>query len=107
MGGALFLSNNGDVTARIEAEYDQRLTQKLILQPAAELNFSVQDVPELGIGSGLSTAELGLRLRYQFVPEFAPSVGVKYERAFGDRSDKRRVGKECVSTCRYRWSPYQ
>ena len=83
--------NNGDVTARIEAEYDQRLTQKLILQPAAELNFSVQDVPELGIGSGLSTAELGLRLRYQFVPEFAPYVGVKYERAFGDTADFRRA----------------
>src|SRR3546814_2447486 len=24
-----------------------------------------------------------------------------------DRSEERRVGKECVSTCRYRWSPYQ
>src|SRR3546814_11434408 len=23
-----------------------------------------------------------------------------------DRSDERRVGKECVSTCRSRWSPY-
>src|SRR3546814_14518432 len=23
------------------------------------------------------------------------------------RSEERRVGKECVSTCRYRWSPYQ
>src|SRR3546814_19513542 len=23
------------------------------------------------------------------------------------RSDERRVGKECVGTCRYRWSPYQ
>src|SRR3546814_12307218 len=23
-----------------------------------------------------------------------------------DRSEERRVGKECVSTCRYRWSPY-
>src|SRR3546814_18518628 len=29
--------------------------------------------------------------------------------ALGDaahRSEERRVGKECVSTCRYRWSPY-
>src|SRR3546814_13341004 len=25
---------------------------------------------------------------------------------FGFRSAERRVGKECVSTCRYRWSPY-
>src|SRR3546814_11179061 len=24
----------------------------------------------------------------------------------GDRSEERRVGKECVSTCRSRWSPY-
>src|SRR3546814_4563402 len=22
------------------------------------------------------------------------------------KSEERRVGKECVSTCRYRWSPY-
>ena len=24
----------------------------------------------------------------------------------GPRSEERRVGKECVSTCRSRWSPY-
>src|SRR3546814_3877352 len=28
------------------------------------------------------------------------------ETNFGDRSEERRVGKECVSTCRSRWSPY-
>src|SRR3546814_13456371 len=29
------------------------------------------------------------------------------ERALGtERSEERRVGKECVSTCRSRWSPY-
>src|SRR3546814_12051732 len=27
-------------------------------------------------------------------------------RLFPDRSEERRVGKECVSTCRSRWSPY-
>lgn len=87
---AIFLSNKGDVTARVELEYDQRLTQRLILQPEIEFNFAAQDIPELGIGAGLSTAEFGLRLRYQFVPEFAPYVGVKYERAFGDTRDFRR-----------------
>src|SRR3546814_11442744 len=25
---------------------------------------------------------------------------------YGSRSEERRVGKECVSTCRSRWSPY-
>lgn len=91
LGGALFLSNQGDLSARFKAEYDQRLTRKLILQPAAEINFSAQDVPELQIGSGLSTAELGLRLRYQVVPEFALYVGVRYERAFGDTADYWRA----------------
>src|SRR3546814_12575893 len=27
-------------------------------------------------------------------------------RTGGSRSEERRVGKECVSTCRSRWSPY-
>src|SRR3546814_1323764 len=27
-------------------------------------------------------------------------------RLAGGRSEERRVGKECVSTCRSRWSPY-
>src|SRR3546814_1261742 len=29
-----------------------------------------------------------------------------FDQAIGDRSEERRVGKECVSTCRSRWSPY-
>ena len=81
---ATFLSDKGDVTARFEAEHDVRITRKLILQPRAELDFSLQDIPRERIGSGLSIAELGLRLRYEFVPNFAPYVGVNYERAFGD-----------------------
>lgn len=88
--GALFLSNKGDVTARLEAEYDQRLTQQLILQPAAEVNLSAQRVAELGLGSGLTSASVGVRLRYEFVPEFAPYVGVQYERTFGQTARYRR-----------------
>ena len=51
--GALFLSGKGDVLARLEAEYDQRITQRLILQPAAGIGFALQDVPASGTGSGL------------------------------------------------------
>lgn len=92
--GSLFLSDKGELTARFEAEYDQRITNKLILQPAVEFDLSAQDVPEIGIGSGPSTAEIGARLRYEFVPEFAPYVGVEYERAFGDTADFRRAAGE-------------
>ncbi len=93
---AAFVSNKGDVTARLETEYDQRITQKLILQPRAELEFSAQDIPELDTGSGLTSAEAGLRLRYEFVPEFAPYVGVQYERALGETADYRRADGEDV-----------
>jgi copper resistance protein B len=92
--GSLFLSDKGEVTARFEAEYDQRITQKLILQPAIEFELSAQDIPELGIGSGLSSAEAGLRLRYQFIPEFAPYAGVQYERRFGTTADFARAAGE-------------
>lgn len=92
--GSIFLSDKGDLTARVEAEYDQRITNRLILQPAVELELSAQDVPEIGIGSGLSSIEAGLRLRYEIAPEFAPYVGVEYERAFGDTADFRRAEGE-------------
>ena len=85
--GALFLSDRGDLTARIEGEYDQRLTQRLILQPRIEMEFSARDIPERGIGSGITKIEPGLRLRYEFASEFAPYVGVEYEAAVGETAD--------------------
>jgi copper resistance protein B len=88
---AAYLSQKGDLSVRFEGEYDLRITQRLILQPRVELELALQDVPELAIGSGLSTVETGLRLRYELVPEFAPYVGVQYERAFGDTADFRRL----------------
>jgi copper resistance protein B len=92
--GALFLSDKGDVLARLEGYYDQRITQRLILQPRAELNFAAQDVPENGIGSGLSDIELGLRLRYEIEREFAPYIGVSYDRRLGDSARFSRMRGE-------------
>ncbi|WP_112381553.1 copper resistance protein B [Sphingomonas carotinifaciens] len=81
--GALFLSDRGDVLARGEAWYDQRITQRLIAQPRVEFNLAAQDVPASRIGAGLSSAEAGLRLRYEIAREFAPYVGVSWERRYG------------------------
>ncbi|HUG12132.1 MAG TPA: copper resistance protein B [Opitutaceae bacterium] len=93
---AAFLSNEGDVTARFEAEYDQLITQKLVLQPRVEFDLAAQDVSEIGVGAGLSSLEAGLRLRYEFVPEFAPYAGVAYERAVGNTADFARDEGESV-----------
>lgn len=95
---AAFVSDDGDISARIELEYEFLLTQRLILQPRTELNFAVQDVPENGIGSGLSSAEMGLRLRYEIKREFAPYVGVSWERAVGETADFARADGEDPSS---------
>ena len=92
--GALFLSNKGEVMARAEGYYDQRITQRLILQPRAELNFAAQNSREIGVGAGVSDAEIGLRLRYDIRREIAPYVGLQYRRAFGKTRDYFRAEGE-------------
>lgn len=89
--GALFLSDRGDLTARIEAEYDQKITQRLILQPRIEAGFAAQDIPEREISAGVTKVEPGLRLRYEIVPEFAPYIGVEYEAKLGKTAEIARA----------------
>lgn len=89
--GALFLSDKGDVLGRAEGYYDQRITNYFTLQPRVEANFSAQDVPETGTGSGLTDLEAGLRLRYEGRREFAPYIGVSWERQFGNTARYSRA----------------
>lgn len=84
---ALFLGESGRSALRLGAEYELLLTQRLILSPALELNFFGEGDRELNIGSGLANAEAGLRLRYEIRREFAPYLGVHWERSFGDTAD--------------------
>lgn len=88
---ALFLSDRGDLTGRIEAEHDIRVTQRLILQPRAEIDLALQDIPERGIGAGLPRIALGARLRYEIERELAPYFGVEYEAATGRTADRARA----------------
>ncbi|AKQ41641.1 copper resistance protein B precursor [Aurantiacibacter atlanticus] len=98
---AAFLSNNGDLTARIEGEIDQRITQRLILQPRAEIALSAQDIPELGIGAGIDAIEAGVRLRYEFAREFAPYIGIDQEWKLGNSRDFARSAGEDPSVTNY------
>ncbi|ALJ12358.1 copper resistance protein B [Sphingopyxis macrogoltabida] len=95
--GALFLSDKGDVTARLEGSYDQRITQRLIVQPMAEVEAAFQDVAERGIGGGFSNVELGVRLRYEIAREFAPYVGFAWERKLGKTARLARAAGDNVS----------
>ena len=94
LDGAAFVSTDGDLTARVESEYELLLTQRLILQPRAELELSAQEIPELETGSGVTSLSAGLRLRYEIKREFAPYVGVEWQKAFGDTADFAKAAGE-------------
>jgi copper resistance protein B len=91
---AAFISDDGDISARLEVEYDLLLTQRLIMQPRFETNIAIQDVALLGVGSGVNDVELGLRLRYEIKREFAPYVGVNWSRKLGETADFARANFE-------------
>jgi copper resistance protein B len=94
-----YLGSGGRSAARVEVEYETLLTNRLILQPMVEAEFSGKADTRRGIGSGLTTVETGLRLRYEIVRRFAPYLGLSYERAFGDTAAWRaRQGLETRGT---------
>lgn len=94
LDSALFLSDKGDLSARFEAEYELRFTQRLLLQPRLELNLAFSEDADIGQGSGLTTADLGLRLRYEFRRELAPYIGVSWSQSFGSTKDFKRAEGE-------------
>lgn len=82
----LFVSDEGDVSARLRQENDFLITQRFILQPYLEANLFAQDVPDQEVGAGLADAEIGLQARYEITRKFAPYVDIRYERKFGETS---------------------
>lgn len=81
---ALFVDQNGAVSARLSFTKDLLLTQRLILQGRFETNVAIQRVEEFTTGSGLNNLEFGIRLRYEIRREFAPYIGVSVDRSFGE-----------------------
>jgi len=94
---AMFLSEDGDLSARLEAEYDLLLTQRLVFQPRFEVEAAASSVPDLGIGSGLGSTELGVRVRYEFSRKFAPYLGVNWTRLHGNTADLAAAAGESDS----------
>ena len=80
----LFLSEDGDISARLTASTDLLITQKLIIQPRIETEVAAQKVEKYGVGEGLNYVDFGLRLRYEIKREFAPYVGINYIEEFGE-----------------------
>jgi len=87
----LNLTNKGELYGKLGAEHELLITQRFILQPGFEVLASTKKIEPLRVGSGMGKTELALRLRYEIKREFAPYVGVSWERHFGQT--KEMVGE--------------
>lgn len=90
VAATLYIGEGGSASARLQGEYDVLLSNRWILQPRLEAEAAFADDRAHGVGSGLSTIEAGLRLRYEISRRFAPYLGVVHERTFGATADYRR-----------------
>lgn len=84
IGATAYFGGESRSMLKLEAEYELLLTNRLILQPRAEAHIAWQDDPGRNTGSGLTSTEVGFRLRYEFTRRFAPYVGWVCERSHGD-----------------------
>ncbi len=94
MEATAYVSEDGDISAALEAEYDLLLSQRLILQPRFETSIALQAVEEYGVGQGINDIELGLRLRYEIRRKFAPYIGVSWNRKLGETADLAKIDSE-------------
>ena len=98
---AAFIGENEQIGARVEAEYEWMFTQRWVLSPELEVNLHSKNDEEVGVGSGLSDLELGLRLRYEIRREFAPYIGVNWTKKFGNTADFARDEGEDTSDVQF------
>ena len=83
----VYVSDAGQTAARLEAEYELLLTNRLILQPLVEVDLYGKSNEERGFGAGLGRADAGLRVRYELRRELAPYAGMAWRRRFGQTTD--------------------
>jgi copper resistance protein B len=86
-----YVGTAGRTAARLKAQYDLLLTQRLVLQPFAEANLYGRSDVSRQIGSGLSNLELSVRLRYEIRRELAPYIGFAWLRRVGSTADLVRA----------------
>lgn len=91
-----YVGSGSRTAARLRAEYELLLTQRLILQPEAELNLYGKNDPQRRTGSGISDVQFGLRMRYEIRRQFAPYIGVNWVRRVGTSADYARQDRQPV-----------
>ncbi len=95
-----YVGEDGRTALRLDASYELLFTQKLILQPRIEADVYGESDRARGLGSGLAELITQLRLRYEIRREFAPYIGVEWERKFGGTKDLARAAGEDANDVR-------
>jgi copper resistance protein B len=95
--GSIAVSEDGDLSGSFEGELDLLMTQRLIIQPRLATSVAVQKVEDFGVGSGLNNIQLGLRLRYEIKREFAPYLGISWNRKLSETADLAKLEGADVS----------
>ncbi len=96
-----YIGDNGRSAARFKAEYDLLLTQRWVFMPEIEVNAFGKADPARSLGSGLSDADLTLRLRYDIRRELSPYVGVMWTKKFGGTANFAREAGDATSETLY------
>lgn len=96
-----YASDTGHYAAKLQLANEIRLTQRLIVEPEAELNLYSRSDPAGGVGSGLSDLDAGLRMRYEISRKFAPYVGLTYEKKIAQTANLVRADGERVDDVRF------
>jgi copper resistance protein B len=96
-----YVGASGRTEARLEVEYDLLFTNRLVIQPLAEVELAGKSDPERGVGAGLTSTSVGLRLRYEFRREFAPYAGVSWERKWGKTAELAEADGDATDGVRF------
>lgn len=79
----LFVSDYGDVTARLKQSTHLLFTQQFGIEPYYRLDLAAQRVDRQDLGRGLTSGRLGLRFNYEISREITPYLDLRYDRKFG------------------------
>ncbi|MCG8518892.1 MAG: copper resistance protein B [Pseudomonadales bacterium] len=88
---SLYASQDGDVSAELDAEYELLITNHWILVASVDASVAFSEDREIGVGKGLVSTETGLKLSYDLIDRsFSPYIGVVHERKYGDTAELAR-----------------
>lgn len=94
---SILMGEGGNIGFRAETEYEALITQKLILTPSVSMSAYTKENLEMDEGSGFSNIKVGMRLRYEMIREFAPYIGLEWNKNLGKTNDISNINETYMS----------